>query len=1043
MSPQLALKQSSARSLMLGLLLLAAACSGSNGSKSLDGGEPSGSDAGTADAGTDAGTPDGGGGSDGGSDGGMTAAPIIRTVTPPRGPASGGSSVVFFGKNFVYGFADEGGSTVSEVTEVWFGSQQVAINGGVNVIDDETMETTAPPGTRGTVDIKLKNPNGEVVCPGCYTYVEDIRITKLSVTKGSTLGGEPLTIFGSGFAPGMLVLVGGAQATNVVVSQDGGRIDVLTPPGTAGSADVGVVGADNADFLRRSFVYFAPVKMASVTPPGSALAGGITVTIDGEGFTADSIVSFGGLNAPTSFVSGTQLKAVVPPANSVGAVDVVVTTPRTQGKLINGFAYFDSTRDPQIFAVTPAKGPAAGGTVVKIVGTGLTGDGQAIKFGAFDATNISGDEHILTVTTPAGAPGLVDVQARTVRGGAVLSQGFGYLAPLMVSSITPSSAPTVASPAVQATISGSGLDGCKVFIGGAEAVVNGTLPNGTGLIVTVPEGSEGPADVRLLCGDPSSLLYQEKVVSGGFKFTAPLKLLKIDPESGAIAGNTAVNLYGSGFVAGMEVYFGSLKAPIVDVKSPHWTVVRTPRGDAGFVDVKVKVGASQDVLRQAYGYVNPQNILGGGSGGSMRGILNVTVLNSTPGMNGPVPGATISINSDQLVGITDDRGQVTFSDPSLLKPVTITGSKPQFAAATIARIDARNVTLFMEMNDGEPSTPETPPLPEPATFSGRVCGFKLPPGTKLASGQRLEAHVYMSARYVYAVPPFRALPNPVVVSSDCGGFKVSTRAYRTFAFYAEFGIMDSNTSPPIFKPLIMGIKRGLEASPGKKQEGIDIVLDMHRDVSFPVNIDQTALLGESIMNTVYSYLDLGGEGIVPLAEQQSTNTTFPFENHPRVGGEGLILLNFAAIYDARTGGIAPPFSLFYRRQYGELSAGVTVGPMLAFTRATLPAEGALFTGSLAWSFLAGPRPDLQQLSIDQPMGLTTKPIWSVVLPGAEQSVSVPASAMSTFPPNEVLEWLLITAKAPRFDFNQFSYQQLGVNEWTAFTQDYGTFITSP
>jgi hypothetical protein len=377
--------------------------------------------------------------------------------------------------------------------------------------------------------------------------------------------------------------------------------------------------------------------------------------------------------------------------------------------------------------------------------------------------------------------------------------------------------------------------------------------------------------------------------------------------------------------------------------------------------------------------------------------------------------------------------------------VTITGSKPMFAVSSIARIDARNVTIFMQLNMAPSGPPSSgPPPPGPAVFKGRVCGFKTAPGTPIGAGHKLEAHVYLSAPYVYAAPPFGQPQTPIVVTSDCGSFQLSTRRFGRVALWAEFGISDTTTSPATFTPLIMGIRRSLEADPGKETDGVDIILDMHRDVTFPVTIDETQLgLGgtTTIMNDVFSYLDLGGEGVIPLAEARSTNSLFPFDHHPRIGGDGLIFLNLAAEFNSGTGGINPPYSLYYRRQYGDLAAGVTIGPMLSFTHWDSPLSGQNFTGTLSWSFLGGLSADLQQLSLTQ--GFAQTPIWDVILPGNEQGITVPPSATASIPAGASLNWTLITAKSPRLDYNELSFQQLGVNEWTSFTQDFGTLTTAP
>ena len=72
----------------------------------------------------------------------------------------------------------------------------------------------------------------------------------------------------------MLVLFNGTAATGVSVAPDGRSLTAVTPPGAAGSADVGVVGPNSSSFLRRSFLYVAPVRVAEVEPVSAPLAGG-------------------------------------------------------------------------------------------------------------------------------------------------------------------------------------------------------------------------------------------------------------------------------------------------------------------------------------------------------------------------------------------------------------------------------------------------------------------------------------------------------------------------------------------------------------------------------------------------------------------------------------------------------------------------------------------------------------------------------------------------------------------------------------------------
>ncbi|MET9528111.1 IPT/TIG domain-containing protein [Streptomyces coeruleorubidus] len=79
-----------------------------------------------------------------------------------------------------------------------------------------------------------------------------------------------------------------------------------------------------------------------------------------------------------------------------------------------------------IAAVTPATGPAAGGTVVTITGTNLDGVSD-VKFGSASGTNLKVlSAGRIQVTTPAGAAGAVNVVIGDEAGTVTKNAGFTY-----------------------------------------------------------------------------------------------------------------------------------------------------------------------------------------------------------------------------------------------------------------------------------------------------------------------------------------------------------------------------------------------------------------------------------------------------------------------------------------------------------------------------------------------------------------------------------------------------------------------------------------
>ncbi|MGV3620673.1 MAG: IPT/TIG domain-containing protein, partial [Archangium sp.] len=108
-------------------------------------------------------------------------------------------------------------------------------------------------------------------------------LSSVSPTQGSSLGGETVTLSGSGFGPASQVTFDGARAT--VSASSPNQLIVRTPVGSEGRADVAVTNLGYAaSVLDGGFEYVTPVAprtVTTVTPAQGAVTGGQTVTITG------------------------------------------------------------------------------------------------------------------------------------------------------------------------------------------------------------------------------------------------------------------------------------------------------------------------------------------------------------------------------------------------------------------------------------------------------------------------------------------------------------------------------------------------------------------------------------------------------------------------------------------------------------------------------------------------------------------------------------------------------------------------------------------
>jgi hypothetical protein len=237
--------------------------------------------------------------------------PIIKSISPQHGPVGGGTTVKIIGKN-LGGVVnvDFGGAPSAVVTPVSQSEVLAVTPPGIGPVDT-TVTTTSGTSATGTVDE--------------FTYVTTPSIQNLTPGAGSTLGGNKVTIAGSGFTGATAVSFGSIAATSFVVQSDQ-EIIAVAPAEPVGGVDVSVTAPTGTTPVDPADVYGYSLKVpvvTSVAPDVGPAAGGTTVTITGKRFTKVSAVDFGSTPATSYTVSGKTITAVAPAG--VGTVDVNVT----------------------------------------------------------------------------------------------------------------------------------------------------------------------------------------------------------------------------------------------------------------------------------------------------------------------------------------------------------------------------------------------------------------------------------------------------------------------------------------------------------------------------------------------------------------------------------------------------------------------------------------------------------------------------------------------------------------------------------------------
>src|SRR5262249_52990307 len=152
--------------------------------------------------------------------------------------------------------------------------------------------------------------------------------------------------------------------------------------------------------------------------------------------TSDTRVFFGDHEAtPVNVVSSTSIDVVAPSGR--GTVGVRVDESFGSSRLANAYTYVPP---PTLSSISPARGPASGGTLVTLRGASFgRADDLHATFGGTAATSVTlVDATTVTARTPAGS-GVVDVRVSNSNGDATLSAAFTYVPPPSLDSISPPS----------------------------------------------------------------------------------------------------------------------------------------------------------------------------------------------------------------------------------------------------------------------------------------------------------------------------------------------------------------------------------------------------------------------------------------------------------------------------------------------------------------------------------------------------------------------------------------------------------------------------
>jgi hypothetical protein len=426
----------------------------------------------------------------------------VLSVTPARIPEEGGVQIAIEGKGF------------DEDTVILIGRRPLA---GQRLVSAEKIEGWAPALMPGRPEIHAFTREAEDRRSDLLVVFATPEITAIAPGYGPLTGSDQ-SASGSGFEGVERVRVGANPARFEIRSRD--RVDFTT--GTfprEGAYDVAFESRDASDTLEGGFIAYDALRIAreilGVTPRRVSSRGGVVVAIVGYGFGADAEVTIGGRAAMVRAVDLPHaLLAIVPSGLTDGPKDVTLTTSGVTLTKANAIEVYSEI---EVRSISPDRGPVAGGTSVRIRGTGFA-PGMVVKIGSVALAGVAVTSPTeITGLTVAGASGPQDVVVENADTRSVLEDGFFFEEPFEVIRIHPTEGSIAGNTFV--SVLGRGFAGtASVTFGGAGGLVP-TVENGSVISTRTQPAASGPVDVEIV------VTSGEASIPEGYRFYDPRLLL--------------------------------------------------------------------------------------------------------------------------------------------------------------------------------------------------------------------------------------------------------------------------------------------------------------------------------------------------------------------------------------------------------------------------------------------------------------------------------------------------------------------------------------
>ncbi len=482
------------------------------------------------------------------------APPAITGVTPPTGPAAGGTSITISGTNFI------------NVTAVEVGGTPV-----LDLVVDNSAQITAetPPGLTGPADVIVMTTSGMTTFSNGFTYTGPPVIDSITPAYGAQTGGTLFTVKGRGFETTSTISIGGALCTGITFV-DSSTLTAMTPAGTPGDANVDVTNSQGTTTVHNGFFY---------------LSSSNTIRMN---FTYASRTAL--LAAGWDFLARTSLGATR-------------DTEQTSGLVVS----YDQTAHPGVLRIPIDAGDIWEGTNdsrntlfyslpdvwrsirLKASGISLNDDNQEVCVVAYQ----DDDNYVLLCRAfNSDAPGnqVLEFGAESLGSYDVITRvaAAGSVCYLRLDR-------DVSGNVFSAFASTDGVNWGPLSGSVTRTLTSprlGILAGANGSTTSFPTADIQFAEIVAFVADP-----------------LPPTVSSVSPPSGSTAGGTVVQISGTGFVPGSTVKIGGTSATSVIVNSDISISAVTPANAAGAADVAITNTNGTGTLTGGFIYYTPGSTL--------------------------------------------------------------------------------------------------------------------------------------------------------------------------------------------------------------------------------------------------------------------------------------------------------------------------------------------------------------------------------------------------------------------------------------------------